>query len=287
MPDFQKQNVQWFPGHMAKTRRLIKESLKLVDGVIEIVDARIPRSSSNPELGQIINKKPRIVLLNKCDMADPKITALWIKYYEKNGIVAIAVDCKTGKGLNKFQPACEKALLAVIEKNKAKGMSGKALRFMVVGIPNTGKSSFINRMAGKYKAVVADRAGVTRSNQWFSAGNGIELLDTPGVLWPKFEDREVGDKLAFIGSVKDEITDIETIACRLLETLSRSRPQMIEQRYKITGFEECQGWDILERIGKKRGFLIKGGEIDTLRAATAVCDEFRGGKLGKISLELP
>ncbi len=287
MPDFQKQNVQWFPGHMAKTRRLIKESLKLVDGVIEIVDARIPRSSSNPELGQIINKKPRIVLLNKCDMADPKITDLWIKYYEKNGIVAIAVDCKTGKGLNKFQPACEKALSAVIEKNKAKGMSGKALRFMVVGIPNTGKSSFINRMAGKYKAVVADRAGVTRSNQWFSAGNGIELLDTPGVLWPKFEDREVGDKLAFIGSVKDEITDIETIACRLLETLSRSRPQMIEQRYKITGFEECQGWDILERIGKKRGFLIKGGKIDTLRAATVVCDEFRGGKLGKISLELP
>lgn len=287
MPDFQKQNVQWFPGHMAKTRRLIKENLKLVDGVVEIVDARIPRSSSNPELSHIINKKPRIVLLNKCDMADPKVTDLWIRYYAENGITAIAVDCKTGKGLNKFQSACEKALSSVIERNKEKGMTGKSLRLMVVGIPNTGKSSFINRMAGKYKAVVADRAGVTKSNQWFSAGNGIELLDTPGVLWPKFEDREVGDKLAFIGSVKDEVTDIETIACRLLETLVKTRPEMIEQRYKITGFEDKQSWEILEMIGRKRGFLIKGGDIDTLRAATAVCDEFRGGKLGKISLELP
>lgn len=287
MPDFQKQNVQWFPGHMAKTRRLIKESLRLVDGVIEIVDARIPRSSSNPELTQIINHKPRIILLNKCDMADPAVTDMWIRYYDENGITAIAVDCKSGKGLNKFQAACLKALSSVIERNNSKGMSGKALRFMVVGIPNTGKSSFINKMAGKYKAAVADKAGVTRSNQWFSAGKGIELLDTPGILWPKFEDREVGDKLAFIGSVKDEITDMETIACRLLETLSKSRPEMIEQRYKITGFEDKQSWEILEMIGRKRGFLIKGGEIDTLRAATAVCDEFRGGKLGKISLELP
>lgn len=287
MPDFQKQNVQWFPGHMAKTRRLIKESLKLVDGVVEIVDARIPRSSSNPELSQIINKKPKIVLLNKCDMADPAVTDMWIKYYDQNGVTAIAVDCKTGKGLNKFQSACEKALSSVIKRNKEKGMEGKSLRLMVVGIPNTGKSSFINRMAGKYKAVVADKAGVTRSNQWFSAGNGIELLDTPGVLWPKFDDREVGDKLAFIGSVKDEVTDIETIACRLLETLSKTRPKMIEDRYKITDFEDLQSWEILEKIGRKRGFLIKGGEIDTLRAATAVCDEFRGGKLGKISLELP
>lgn len=287
MPDFQKQNVQWFPGHMAKTRRLIKESLRLVDGVIEIVDARIPRSSSNPELTQIINHKPRIILLNKCDMADPAVTDIWIRYFDENGITAIAVDSKSGKGLNKFQAACLKALSSVIERNNSKGMSGKALRFMVVGIPNTGKSSFINRMAGKYKAAVADKAGVTRSNQWFSAGKGIELLDTPGILWPKFEDREVGDKLAFIGSVKDEITDMETIACRLLETLSKSRPEMIEQRYKITGFEDKQSWEILEMIGRKRGFLIKGGEIDTLRAATAVCDEFRGGKLGKISLELP
>ncbi len=287
MPDFQKQKVQWFPGHMAKTRRLIKESLNLVDGVIEIVDARIPFSSSNPELNEIINKKPKIVLLNKCDLADENATRIWVNYYKKNGCFAIPVDCRSGKGLNQFIPTCKKALKSVIEKNELKGMSGKSLRLMVVGIPNTGKSSFINRMAGKNKAVVADKAGVTRNNQWFSAGNGIELLDTPGVLWPKFEDSAVGDKLAFIGSVKDEVTDMESLSCRLLDVLKQTNPEMIENRYKITCFEDLQGWEILEMIGRKRGFLIKGGEINYERAAAIVCDEFRGGRLGRISLELP
>lgn len=287
MPDFQKQKVQWFPGHMAKTRRLIKESLNLVDGVVEIVDARIPESSSNPELGEIIKNKPKIVLLNKCDVADEKATKMWVNYYKENNVTAIPVDCRTGKGLNQFIPACKRALKKVIEKNEAKGMAGKSLRLMVVGIPNTGKSSFINRMAGKNKAVVADRAGVTRSNQWFNVGNGIELLDTPGVLWPKFDDPSVGDKLAFIGSVKDEVTDLESLSCRLLDVLKKTNPQMIENRYKISGFEELEGWEILEMIGKKRGFLIKGGEINYERAAAIVCDEFRGGKLGRISLELP
>lgn len=287
MPDFQKQNIQWFPGHMAKTRRLIKESLNLVDGVVEIVDARIPYSSSNPELNEIINKKPKIVLLNKCDVADEKATKMWINYYNNINVTAIPVDCRTGKGLNQFIPACKKALKNVIAKNEAKGMAGKPLRFMVVGIPNTGKSSFINRMAGKNKAVVADRAGVTRSNQWFNVGNGIELLDTPGVLWPKFEDPSVGDKLAFIGSVKDEVTDLESLSCRLLDVLKKTNPQMIENRYKISDFEYSEGWEILEMIGRKRGFLIKGGEINYERAAAIVCDEFRGGKLGRISLELP
>ena len=287
MPDFQKQYVQWFPGHMAKTRRLIKESLNLVDGVIEIVDARIPESSSNPELSKIIKKKPKIVLLNKCDVADENATKLWMNYYKSKGIYALAVDCRTGKGLNQFIPTCKKALKDVINKNEARGMAGKSLRFMVVGIPNTGKSSFINRMAGKNKAVVADRAGVTRNNQWFNVGNGIELLDTPGVLWPKFEDPSVGDKLAFIGSVKDEVTDLESLSCRLLDVLKTTNPQMIENRYKISDFENLEGWEILELIGKKRGFLIKGGEINYERAAAIVCDEFRGGKLGKISLELP
>lgn len=272
---------------MAKTRRLIKESLNLVDGVIEIVDARIPYSSSNPELSEIIKKKPKIVLLNKCDVADDAATKLWVNYYKKNNIIALPVDCRTGKGLNQFIPACRKALKNVTEKNEAKGMAGKSLRLMVVGIPNTGKSSFINRMAGKNKAVVADRAGVTRSNQWFNVGNGIELLDTPGVLWPKFEDPNVGDKLAFIGSVKDEVTDMESLSCRLLDVLKKTNPSMIENRYKISDFEELQDWEILEMIGKKRGFLIKGGEINYERAAAIVCDEFRGGKLGRISLELP
>lgn len=287
MPDFQKQYVQWFPGHMAKTRRLIKESLNLVDGVVEIVDARIPRSSSNPELDDLLKRKPRLVLLNKCDVADRSATKMWIDYYKKRGIYALAVDCRSGKGLDRFICECKKALSNVIERNEAKGMAGKSLRLMVVGIPNTGKSSFINRMAGKNKAVVADRAGVTRSNQWFNVGNGIELLDTPGVLWPKFDDPEVGDKLAFIGSVKDEVTDLESLSCRLLDVLNKTHPEMIEERYKISDFSDLEGWEILEMIGKKRGFLIKGGEINFERTAAIVCDEFRGGKLGRISLELP
>lgn len=287
MPDFIKQNVQWFPGHMAKTRRLIKESLNLVDGVVEIVDARVPVSSRNPELDSIIQKKPRIILLNKCDVADSQATSMWLKYFRDKGFYAAAVDCRTGKGLNSFDSLVKQALKSVIERNDAKGMSGKPLRLMVVGIPNTGKSSFINRMGKNAKAKVADKAGVTRQNQWFVVGNGIELLDTPGVLWPKFDNPEVGDKLAFIGSVKDEVTDKETLACRLLESLAATRPQAIEDRYKISGISGLQGWEILEMIGKKRGFLIKGGEIDYERAAVIVADEFRGGKLGRITLELP
>ena len=287
MADFQKQQVQWFPGHMAKTRRLIKESLNLVDGVVEIVDARIPHSSSNPELDSIIKNKPRIVLLNKCDVADSNATKLWLDYYTSKGMYALPVDCRTGKGLNKFIPTVKKALSKVIERNNAKGMAGKALRLMVVGIPNTGKSSFINRMAGSSKAKVADKAGVTRQQQWFAVGDGIELLDTPGVLWPKFDDPEVGDRLAFTGAVKDEVTDIETLSCRLLEVLAKTRPGAILQRYKLDSIDGLQGWEILELIGKKRGFLIKGGEIDYERTAVMLCDEFRGGRLGEITLELP
>lgn len=287
MADFQKQQVQWFPGHMAKTRRLIKESLNLVDGVVEIVDARIPHSSSNPELDSIIKNKPRIVLLNKCDVADSNATKLWLDYYTSKGMYALPVDCRTGKGLNKFIPTVKKALSKVIERNNGKGMAGKALRLMVVGIPNTGKSSFINRMAGSSKAKVADKAGVTRQQQWFAVGDGIELLDTPGVLWPKFDDPEVGDRLAFTGAVKDEVTDIETLSCRLLEVLAKTRPGAILQRYKLDSIDGLQGWEILELIGKKRGFLIKGGEIDYERTAVMLCDEFRGGRLGEITLELP
>ena len=287
MPDFVKQKVQWFPGHMAKTRRLIKESLKLVDGVVEIVDARVPASSRNPELDGIIQSKPEIILLNKCDVADQNATSIWIKYFKNKGITALPVDCRTGRGLNKFDNAVKEALKSVIDRNESKGMANKPLRLMVVGIPNTGKSSFINRMGNSSKAKVADKAGVTTQNQWFNVGNGIELLDTPGVLWPKFDDPEVGDKLAFIGSVKDEVTDIQTLSCRLLETLLITRPNAIEERYKITVYSDMQGWEILEEIGRKRGFLIKGGEIDYERAAVIVCDEFRAGKLGRITLELP
>lgn len=277
--------VQWFPGHMAKTRRLIKESLSLVDAVCEIVDARIPESSRNPELDEIIGTKPRIVLLNKCDLADSNATARKIKELAEKGVTALPVDCRSGKGLEKFQPAVREVLKERIRINTEKGMAGKALRVMVVGIPNTGKSSFINRMAGKYRAKVADKPGVTRGNQWFAIGSGIELLDTPGVLWPKFEDPEVGFKLAFIGSVKDEILDSQEIAVRLLMILQKNYPDRLTDRYKITDFEDLEPYELLELIGRKRGMLIKGGEIDTERAAVALLDEYRSGKLGKLTLD--
>ncbi len=287
MADTQKQIVQWFPGHMAKTRRLIKESLSLVDGVTEIIDARIPYSSSNPELEELINNKPRIVLLNKCDLADKNTTNQWVEYYKKKGVRAIPVDCRTGKGLNNYIVAVREVLKDVIKKNEDRGMPGKALRIMVVGIPNTGKSSFINRMAKSAKAKVADKAGVTRNNQWFAIGNGIELLDTPGVLWPKFDDQKVGDRLAFIGSVKDEILDIETLAVRLLEVMTADYPERLAERYKIADFSDKEAWEVLEMIGKKRGMMIRGGEIDTERVSVMLLDEYRGGKLGVISLERP
>ena len=287
MADTQRQIVQWFPGHMAKTRRLIKESLSLVDGVTEIIDARIPSSSSNPELEELINGKPRIVLLNKCDLADKNTTNQWVEYYKKKGVCAIPVDCRTGKGLNNYIVAVREVLKDVIKKNEDRGMPGKALRIMVVGIPNTGKSSFINRMVGAAKAKVADKAGVTRHNQWFPIGDGNELRDTPGVLWPKFDDPKVGDRLAFIGSVKDEILDAETLAIRLLDVMKTDYPDRLTERYKITDFADKEAWEVLEIIGKKRGMMIKGGEIDYERASVMLLDEYRGGKLGLISLEKP
>lgn len=287
--DFQKQTVQWFPGHMAKTRRLIKESLPLVDAVTELLDARIPMSSRNPELDELTQRKPRIVLLNKCDMADEMTTKRWIEYFKAHGQYAIAVDCRSGKGLNAYRPLVRQVLADKIKSNEEKGMSGKALRVMVVGIPNTGKSSFINRMAGRNRAKVADKPGVTRQNQWFVIGNGIELLDTPGVLWPKFDDKTVGDRLAFIGSVKDDVTDTETMALRLLEVLKKDYADLLCERYKLKPDDvaNSETYEIMELIGRKRGMLISGGEIDTERASVMLLDEYRGGKLGRLSFEVP
>ncbi len=289
MADFQKQTVQWFPGHMAKTRRQIKESLPLVDAVTELLDARIPMSSRNPELDELTQKKPRIVLLNKCDMADEKTTKRWIEYFKAHGQYAIAVDCRSGKGLNAYIPLVRQVLRDKIRSNEEKGMGGKALRVMVVGIPNTGKSSFINRMAGRSRAKVADKPGVTRHNQWFVIGNGIELLDTPGVLWPKFEDKTVGDRLAFIGSVKDDVTDTQTMALRLLEVLKKDYSDLLCGRYKLKpeDVESNEAYELIELIGRKRGMLISGGEIDTERASVMLLDEYRGGKLGRLSFEVP
>ena len=287
MSENQKENVQWFPGHMAKTRRKIKESLPLVDAVTELRDARIPISSTNPELNELIENKPKIILLNKCDLADENTTLEWINYYKKQGIPALPVDCKSGKGLNVYHKAINELLKDKIQSNKDKGMAGKALRIMVVGIPNTGKSSFINRMAKNGKAKVEDRAGVTRHNQWFVIGSGIELLDTPGVLWPKFEDPEVGYRLAFTGGIKDTILDIETLSMKLLDILSRDYPERLTERYKVTDFRDMASYELLEYIGRKRGMLISGGEIDTERAAIMLFDELRAGKLGRITFEKP
>lgn len=280
-----KMIVQWFPGHMAKTGRLMKESLPLVDAVCEIVDARLPESSRNPEIDDIVGTKPRIILLNKCDLADENATAKRIKLFEEKGIIALPVDCKSGRGLEKFQGAVKTLLKDVIEANIEKGMPGKPLRVMVVGIPNTGKSSFINKMAGQNRAKVADKPGVTRSNQWFSIGQGIELLDTPGVLWPKFEDPEVGFKLSFIGSVKDEILDMQEIAVRLLKILQKDYPDRLRERYKIDDFQDLEPYELLELIAQKRGMLLKKGEFDTERAAVMLLDEYRGGLLGRITLD--
>lgn len=288
MPDFQKQTVQWFPGHMAKTRRKIKESLPLVDAVVELVDARIPDSSRNPELDEITAGKPRIILLNKSDIADQSATDAWMNYFKNQGAYVLSVDCKSGRGLNSFPALAREACKERVAANEAKGMAGRPLRLMVVGIPNTGKSSFINRMSNKSKLQVANRPGVTRQNQWVVCGNGIELLDTPGVLWPKFDDPSVGNKLAFIGSVKDDVMDVETIAVRLLEVLKEDYTDRLCERYKVDEtVKEMEAYEVLEAIGRKRGMLLKGNEVDTERAANTLLTEYRGGKLGKITLERP
>lgn len=278
--------IQWYPGHMAKTRRLMKESLPLIDAVCELVDARVPESSRNPDLDGIIGSKPRIVLLNKCDLADERATARKIKELAERGVTALPVVCRSGKGLEKFEPAVREVLKDKIKANADKGMAGKPLRVMVVGIPNTGKSSFINRMAGKYRAKVADKPGVTRGNQWFAIGSGIELLDTPGVLWPKFEDPQVGLKLAFIGSIKETTLDIQELAVSLLSVMQKNYPDRLEQRYKVADVQDVQEpYELLEMIAAKRGMLLRKGEYDTERAAVMLLDEYRSGKLGKITLD--
>ena len=273
-------SIQWFPGHMTKTRRMIQSSLSLVDGVVEVLDARIPFSSRNPEMDKLVKDKPRMLLLNKSDMADDSSTEKWIDYYKSKGFTVLKTDCKSGNGLKGFLPAVKGNMLKqLIEKRRGKGIEGAPIRLMIVGIPNVGKSSFINRMAKSKKAKVEDRPGVTRNKQW------IKLLDMPGVLWPKFEDQGVARKLAFTGAVKDDILDIEALAAFLLENLSVNYPEAVSERYKID--KSGDGFELLSELGRKRGMLVSGGEVNTERAAITLLDEFRSGKLGKITLELP
>lgn len=283
------QNIQWFPGHMTKTKRQIQASLKLVDAVAEIIDARIPVSSRNPDLDSIIQNKPRVVLMNKCDMADPSSTQKWINYFKNNGIVAIPIDCKTGRGINKFVSSVNEVLKEKIEKQKAKGLLNPTVRVMIVGIPNVGKSTFINRISKNRKAKAEDKPGVTRGNQWFTINKGFEVLDTPGVLWPKFEDKIVGERLAFTGAVKDQIMDTELLAMRLLDFLKVEKNPIFVERFKLQNepIENIESYELLELIGRKRGMLILGGEIDTERAAIMLLDEYRSAKLGKYTFELP
>lgn len=275
-------NIQWFPGHMTKTRRLIEADLKMVDAVVEITDARIPESSRNPILDELVKDKPRIMIMNKCDYADEGATARWRRYYESKGITVITCDCRSGKGINRFLPTVKNLLKELIERRKARGMIGKALRLMVVGIPNVGKSSFINRMANSKKTKVGDRPGVTRGKQWVAIDKDVELLDMPGILWPKFDDQIAAQRLAFTGAIKDDVMDVEALARALGEVLKTDYPELLKARYKIP----CEG-DVLTEIAKVRGMLISGGEPDTERAASTLLDEYRGGKIGRITLETP
>ena len=279
--------VQWFPGHMAKTRRLMQANLKLVDLVVELTDARIPQSSRNPELDRLLGKKPRLLLLNKSDSADEEETRRWLQWYKDRGVAAIAADCRTGKGLGQFLPAVRSILEERIAQWEARGEVGRPIRMMIVGIPNVGKSSLINRLAGGKRAKVEDRPGVTRGKQWVTLEGGIELLDMPGVLWPKFQEPEAGERLAFVGSVKDDVIDIEHLAVRLLEVLAPREGEKLAARYRLTAEEvaESEPFQLLEAIGKKRGMLLPGGAVNTERAAIMVVDEFRGGLWGRITLE--
>ena len=279
--------IQWFPGHMARTRRKLKESLSLVDMVIEVIDARIPISSRNPEIDVLVGEKPRLIIMNKADMADVDATRQWIAYFQSQGFHVLAADCKTGKGLQKLDNTMNDAMADKRETWIKKGMVGRPVRAMVVGIPNVGKSTFINRLTKGTRAKAEDRPGVTRGNQWFTLASGAQLLDTPGVLWPKFEDQQVALRLAFTGAIRDQILDREELACELLTLLSNYYRESLCTRYKLEEPLPETGYELLELIGRKRGMLISKGEIDTLRAANMLLDEYRAGKCGHITWERP
>lgn len=280
-------NIQWFPGHMTKAQRMIEDNMKLVDGVCEIVDARIPYSSRNPDIDRLSGTKPRLIIFNRIDQADPAVTALWRNYFKEQGCAFLETDCKSGKGVKGFSGALRSILKQKIEEYAAKGQGSRPMRVMILGIPNVGKSTLINCVAKRKAAKASDRPGVTRGKQWITIDDRLELLDTPGILWPRFDSQEVGEALAYTGAIRDEIMDRETLAANLMLRLRAHYPGSIEQRYKFTPDPDANGFELLEMAAKKRGFLISGGEYDIERMAAILLDEFRSGKLGRITLEYP
>ena len=284
---FEKMNIQWFPGHMTKAQRMIEENLKLVDAVCEILDARIPRSSRNPDIDRLAGDKPRLVILNRIDLADPKITARWKKYFEAQGLAILETDARSGKGVNGFAPAVRRLLAGKIREFEAKGQVGRPLRVMILGIPNVGKSTFINKVAGRKAAIAGDKPGVTRGKQWINIDAGLDLLDTPGILWPKFDSQEVGEMLAITNAIKADVLDKETLAANFMLRLRQMYPQAIVDRYKFQPDPEMNGFELLEQAAKKRGFLVSRGEYDIERMANTLLGEYHDGKLGRLSLEAP
>lgn len=280
--------IQWFPGHMAKTRRMIQENLSQVDIIFEVLDARIPHSSRNPEIVKLVGTKPILTFLNKTDLADPDLTSNWCKYYTNNNNRCIPVDCVSGKGVDKISDVVKDILSEKLERYQSKGMTGKKLRAMVVGIPNVGKSSLINKLSGSKKAKVENRPGVTLDKQWVSTSIGVDLMDMPGVLWPKFDDQTVGENLAITGAIKDQILDIEEIAMILCARIRDMYPELLIQRYKINEDAlSLDAYDLFEAIGKKRGLLVSGGDVNSRRTAEMFLNEFRGATIGRITLEKP
>ena len=285
--NFEKMNIQWFPGHMTKAQRMIEDSLKQVDAVCEILDARIPHSSRNPDIDRLAAGKPRLIILNRVDLADPEITSQWRRHFERQGIRIIETDAKTGKGVNGFVPALKELLKDKLADYAAKGQINRPMRVMILGIPNVGKSTFINKVAKRRAAVAGDKPGVTRGKQWINIEQGLDLLDTPGILWPKFDSQEVGEMLAITNAIKADVLDKETLGANFMLRLRDMYPEALTERYKFVPDKDMNGFELLEEAAKKRGFLLSKGEYDIERMANTLLGEYHDGKLGRISLERP
>ena len=284
---FEKMNIQWFPGHMTKAQRMIEDNIKLVDAVCEVLDARIPRASRNPDIDRLAAGKPRLVILNRCDLADPAVTKAWTAAFRAQGLAVLETDARSGKGVASFAPAVRELLSDKLKAYESKGQTGRGLKVMVLGIPNVGKSTFINKVAGRKAAAAGDKPGVTRGRQWINIDRGLDLLDTPGILWPKFDSQEVGEMLAVTNAIKSEVLDRETLAANFMLRLRELYPDAIEKRYGFVPDPDLNGFELLEQAAKKRGFLLSRGEYDTEHMANTLLDEYHAGKLGRLSLERP